>query len=54
MRKPLCWGAINKIAEIFNEIAGINSSIFSEKSLHQRHLPVNVLELSAPLQEGLT
>ena len=35
---------------------GINSQTcnFSEKSLHHRRLPVNILELSALLQEGLT
>ena len=41
---------------LFNEIARINSRIASlvKKSLHQRHLPVNILELSALLQVGLT
>ena len=46
----VCW------SPFFNEIAGINSGLASlvKKSLHQRHLPVNILELSALLQEGLT
>ena len=41
---------------LFNEIAGINSRLVSlvKKSPHQRHLPVNILGLSALLQEGLT
>ena len=41
---------------VFNEIAGINSRLTSlvKKSLHQRHLPLNILELSVLLQEGLT
>ena len=44
------------LESLFNEIAGINSKLASlvKKSLHQRHLPVNILELSALLQEGLT
>ena len=50
MRKPLCWNPF------FNEIAGINSRLASlmKKSLHERHLPVNILELSALLQDFLT
>ena len=49
MAKPLCWSPFS------NEIAGINSRLASlvKKSLHQRHLPVNILELLALLQEGL-
>ena len=41
---------------LFNEIDGINSRLASlvKKSLHQRHLPVNILELSALQQEGPT
>ena len=40
---------------LFNEIAGINSrpGTSAKKSLHQGGLPVNMLELSALLQEGL-
>ena len=40
---------------LFNEIDGINSRLASlvKKSFHQRHLPVNILEPSALLQEGL-
>ena len=40
---------------LFNEIAGTNSrpGTSSKKSLHQGGLPVNMLELSALLQEGL-
>ena len=36
----------------FNELSRINSRLasFMKKRLHQRHLPVNILEL---LQEGL-
>ena len=50
LRKPLCW------SPFFNEIAGINSGLASlvKKSLHQRHLHVNILELSALLQKDLT
>ena len=41
---------------LFNEIAGINSrpGTSAKKSLHQGCLPVNILELSALLQEGRT
>ena len=39
---------------LFNEIAEINSRSLVEKGLHQGGLPVNVLELSAVPQEGLT
>ena len=49
MGKLLCWNLF------FNEIAGINSRLasFVEKHLHQKHLPVNILELEALLQDGL-
>ena len=51
MGQLLCWRA-----SLFKEIAGINSRLvsFVKKLLRQRHLPVNILELSALLQEGLT
>ena len=39
---------------LFNEIAEINSRPLVEKGLRQGGLPVNILELSAPPQEGLT
>ena len=41
---------------VFNEIARINPRLASlvKKSVHQRHLPLKLLELSALLQEGLT
>ena len=41
---------------VFNETAGINSRLpsLTKKSLHQRHLNLNILELSALLQEGVT
>ena len=50
MGKSLPW------SPLFNEIAGINFRLASlvKKSLQQRHLPVNILELLALLQEGLT
>ena len=40
---------------LFNEIAGVNSrpAPLAKKVLHQGGLPVNVLELSALLQERL-
>ena len=43
MGEPLSW------SPFFNEIAGINSRLATlvKKSLHQRHLPVNILELLA-------
>ena len=39
---------------LFKEIAKINSRPLVEKGLHQEGLPVNILELSALPQEGLT
>ena len=44
------------LESVFNEIAGINSRLASlmKKSLHQKHLLLNILELSALLQEGVT
>ena len=41
---------------VVNEIAGINSRLTSlmKKSLHERHLLLHILELSALLQEGVT
>ena len=39
---------------LFNEIAEINSRPLVKKGLHQGGLPVNILQLSAFLQEGLT
>ena len=41
---------------LFNEIAGINSrpGISAKNTLHKGCLPVNILELSAFLQEDLT
>ena len=41
-------------AAFFNKIAEINSRPLVEKGLHQRGLPMNILELSALPQEGLT
>ena len=41
------------IEVLFNEIADINSKSLVKKVLHQGGLPVNILELSALLQEGL-
>ena len=42
------------LESVFNEIVGINSRLASlmKKSLDQRHLLLNILELSA--QEGVT
>ena len=50
------YGKTSVLEFLFNEIAGINSRLASlvKKSLHQRYLPLNTLELSALLQEGLT
>ena len=44
------------LESVFNEIAGINSRLASlmKKSLDQKHLLLNILELSALLQEGVT
>ena len=44
------------LESLLNKITAINSKLASlvKKSPHQRHLPVNILELSALLQEGLT
>ena len=39
---------------LFNEIAEINSRSLMEKGLHQGCLPVNILELLAITQEGIT
>ena len=50
------YGKTSVLESLFNEITGINFKLASltKKSLHQRHLPVNILELSAILQEGPT
>ena len=50
------YGKTPVLEFLFNEIAGINSRLASlvKKSPYQRHVPVNILELSALLQEGLT
>ena len=50
------YGNTSVLESLFKEIAGINSRLasFVKKRLHRRHLPVNILELSALLQEGLT
>ena len=50
------YGKASVLEFLFNEIAGINARLafLVKKSLHQRHLPVNILEFSALLQEGLT
>ena len=44
------------LESVFNEIEGKNSRLPSliKKSFHQRHLLLNILELSALLQEGVT
>ena len=39
---------------LFNEIAEINSKFLVKKGLHQEDLLVNILEIPALLQEGLT
>ena len=54
MKNP--YAKISVLESVFNEIAGINSRLASlkKKNLHQRHLPLNILELSALLQEGVT
>ena len=48
MFETLCGGVL------FNEIAEIDSRPLVKKGLHQGDLPVNISELSALLQEGLT
>ena len=50
------YGKTSVLESLFNEIAGINSRLafLVKKSLHQRHLPVSILELSALLQESFT
>ena len=50
------YGKISVLESVFNEIAGINSRLASlvKKSLHQRHLPLNILEISWLLQECFT
>ena len=50
------YGKTSVLEFLFNEIAEINSELASlvKKSLHQRHFPVNISELSALLQESLT
>ena len=54
MKNPYAQTSV--LNSVFNEIAGINSKLasFMKKSLHKRHLPLNMLELSALLQEGVT
>ena len=44
------------LESVFNEIAGINFRLASlmKKSFHQRHLTLNILEIPALLQEGVT
>ena len=43
------------LESVFNQMAGINSRLASlmKKSLHQRHLSLNMLEFSALLQESV-
>ena len=50
------YGKTSSLESLFNEIAVLNSRLASlvKKSPHQRHLTVNILELSALLEEGLT
>ena len=48
MHETLCVGVL------FNKIAETNSRFLVKKGLHQGGLPVNISELSALLQEGLT
>ena len=48
MHETLCVGVL------FNKIAEINSRFLVKKGLRQGGLPVNISELSALLQEGLT
>ena len=54
MKNP--YAKTSMLESVFNEIAGINPGLASlmKKNLHQRHLPLNILELSALLQEGVT
>ena len=54
MKNP--YAKTSVLESIFNEIAGINSRLASlmKKSLDQKHLLLNILELSALLQEGVT
>ena len=50
------YGKTSLLESPFRQINGIKSRLvsFAKKRLHQRHLPVNILELLAFLQEGLT
>ena len=54
MKNP--YAETSVLESVFNEINGINSRLASliKKSLHQRHLPLNILELSVHLQEDVT
>ena len=54
MKNP--YAKISVLESVFNEITGIDSRLASLKKtrLHQRHLTLNILELSALLQEGVT
>ena len=54
MKNPCAKTSV--LESVFNEIAGINSRLASlmKKSLDQKHLLLNILELSALLQEGVT
>ena len=55
-KKVLCRTHVGTlcVGVLFNEIAKINSGPLVKKGLHQGGLPVNIIELSALLQEGLT
>ena len=54
MKSP--YAKLSVFESVFNQIAGINSRFapLRKKNLHQKHLPLNILELSVLLQEGLT
>ena len=54
MKSP--YAKVSMLESVFNEIAEINSRLASLmiKGLNQKHLLLNILELSALLQEGVT
>ena len=54
MKNP--YAETSVLESVFNEIPEINSRLASlmKKSFHQKHLPLNILELPALLQEDVT
>ena len=54
MLSKVATSRLGTVGLLFNEFAEINSRPLAEKGLHQGGFPVNILELSVVLQEGLT